>query len=162
MGKETLTIIKADISREVIAKIHPKHLKLGKMEFKATVEVDSSAATELDTDARFVARLYDDATKKYKDCVIVSARRIQQADDLSGVLKLTDQELEQEADPGRPTVYVPFPILEELAARGDRTAGRALAAIDRWLEARGSPRLCSVATDPRPTAGPTASAQPVA
>ena len=37
------------------------------MEFKATAEVDTKAADELDTDARFVAKLYDDATNLYKE-----------------------------------------------------------------------------------------------
>lgn len=93
MGKETLTIIKASLHNEVQKKAKPKHLKLGKLEFKATVEVDSSAAKELDTDARFVAKLYDDATQKYKECVNKIALLVVRADDLAGVAPLTKEEL---------------------------------------------------------------------
>ena len=57
MGKEILTIIKADVKNEVAKAVKPKVIKPRSMMFVATSEVDKSAAKELDTDARFVAKL---------------------------------------------------------------------------------------------------------
>ena len=95
MGKETLSIIKADVNKEITRTVKPKHIRLGTLEFKATVEVDAKAAKELDTDVRFVAKLYDDATKKYKALLTECCLRVQQADDLAGVMPLTQTEFRQ-------------------------------------------------------------------
>lgn len=95
MATETLTIINGDVSKEVIAKLRPKYFRPGKLEFKATVDVDKSAAKELDTDARFVAKLYDDATRKYKQCVDDTALRVYEADNLSRAIPLSDKELKE-------------------------------------------------------------------
>lgn len=93
--KEVLTIIKADVSKEINAKVKPKFLKLGKMEFKTTVEVEKKMADELDTDARFVAKLYDDATKKYKELLSACCLKVQYYNDLSKMIPLTDKELKE-------------------------------------------------------------------
>ncbi|MEM6741633.1 MAG: hypothetical protein AAF646_16105 [Pseudomonadota bacterium] len=93
MGKETLTIIKADVANEVIRTVKPKFVDLGKMTFVATCEVDKSAAKELDTDARFVAKLYDDATKEYKKMLTEVSLRVQAANNLGSVMPLTAKEL---------------------------------------------------------------------
>lgn len=95
MGKETLTIIRADVKNEVVKAVKPKFVELGNMTFKATCEVDSSAAKELDTDARFVAKLYDDATKEYKKLVGEVSLKVQAADNLGSVMPLTDKECKQ-------------------------------------------------------------------
>ncbi|MEX0286451.1 MAG: hypothetical protein AB3N23_17735 [Paracoccaceae bacterium] len=95
MGKEKLTIIKADIKNEVSKAVKPKFIKLGNMNFVATCEMDSSAAKELDTDVRFVAKLYDDATAEYKKMLTEVSLRIKQADDLGGVMPLTDKECKE-------------------------------------------------------------------
>ncbi|MEM1429751.1 MAG: hypothetical protein AAGG09_09860 [Pseudomonadota bacterium] len=95
MGKETLTIIKADVANEVNKVVKPKFIKLGKMTFVATCEVDASAAKELDTDARFVAKLYDDATKEYKKLLTEVSLRVQTAENLSSIMPLTDKELKE-------------------------------------------------------------------
>ncbi|MEM9250191.1 MAG: hypothetical protein AAGB05_16040 [Pseudomonadota bacterium] len=95
MGKETLTIIKADVANEVTRMVKPKFVKLGKMTFTATCEVDSSAAKELDSDARFVAKLYDDATKEYKKLLTEVSLRIQNADNLGSVMPLTAKECKE-------------------------------------------------------------------
>ncbi|MGF1445000.1 MAG: hypothetical protein ACFBRM_02235 [Pikeienuella sp.] len=102
MGTEKLTIIKADVKNEVSKAVNPKFVKLGNMTFVATCEVDKSAAKELDTDARFVAKLYDDATKEYKKLLAEVSLRYQAADNLGSVLPLTDQECKQlDADVGK-------------------------------------------------------------
>lgn len=93
MGKETLTIIKADVRNEVVKAVKPKFMKLGNMTFTATCEVDKSAAKELDSDARFVAKLYDDATKEYKKLLTEVSLRVQTADNLASVLPLTAAEM---------------------------------------------------------------------
>lgn len=95
MGKETLTIIKADVKNEVNKAVNPKFIKLGNMTFTATCEVDKSAAKELDTDVRFVAKLYDDATKEYKKLLGEVAVRVQAADNLASVMPLTKQECKE-------------------------------------------------------------------
>ncbi|MEW2911516.1 hypothetical protein [Leisingera sp. JC11] len=95
MATEKLTIIKADVKNEVTKKVKPKFVQLGNMNFAATVEVDKSAAKELDTDARFVAKLYDDATKEYKKLVNECSLRVSQANDLGSVMPLTDKECKE-------------------------------------------------------------------
>ena len=102
MGKEKLTIIKADVKNEVTKAVKPKFVELGKMTFVATCEVDSSVAKELDNDARFVAKLYDDATKEYKKLVREISLRVQTADNLGSVMPLTDKECKEfDADIGK-------------------------------------------------------------
>ncbi|MCH2165302.1 MAG: hypothetical protein MK098_11705 [Marinovum sp.] len=99
MGKEILTIIKADVKNEVAKAVKPKVIKPRSMMFVATCEVDKSAAKELDTDARFVAKLYDDATIEYKKLVAEVSLRVQAADDLATILPLTPKEIkEMDAD----------------------------------------------------------------
>ena len=95
MGKETLTIIKADVKNEVYKAVKPKFIKLSNMTFTATCEMDKSAAKELDTDARFVAKLYDDATKEYKKLLNEVNLRTQAAENLASVLPLTDKECKE-------------------------------------------------------------------
>ena len=95
MGKEKLTIIKADVKNEVAKIVKPKFVELGKMTFVASCEVDSSVAKELDTDARFVAKLYDDATKEYKKLLGEVSLRVQTADNLGSILPLTDKECKE-------------------------------------------------------------------
>ncbi|KAE9627368.1 MULTISPECIES: hypothetical protein [Parasedimentitalea] len=95
MGKEKLTIIKADVKNEVAKIVKPKFVELGKMTFVASCEVDSSVAKELDTDARFVAKLYDDATKEYKKLLGEVSLRVQAADNLGSVMPLTDKECKE-------------------------------------------------------------------
>lgn len=102
MGKEKLTIIKADVNNEVTKAVKPKFIKLGKMTFLASCEVDSSVAKELDTDARFVAKLYDDATKEYKKLLGEVSLRVKTADDLGSIMPLTDKECKEvDADIGK-------------------------------------------------------------
>ncbi|MEM7059643.1 MAG: hypothetical protein AAF557_18820 [Pseudomonadota bacterium] len=95
MATEKLTIIKADVKNEVTKAVKPKHIKLGNMGFQATCEVDKSVAKELDTDVRFVAKLYDDATKEYKKLVGEVGLRVQTADNLASVMPLTDKECKE-------------------------------------------------------------------
>lgn len=95
MAKETLTIIKADVKNEVTKAVKPKFVQLGNMNFAATVEVDKSMAKELDTDARFVAKLYDDATKEYKKLLNECSLRVQAANNLGSVLPLSDKECKE-------------------------------------------------------------------
>jgi len=95
MATEKLTIIKADVKNEVTKKVKPKFVQLGNMNFTATVEVDKSAAKELDTDARFVAKLYDDATKEYKKLVNECSLCVSKANDLGSVMPLSDKELKE-------------------------------------------------------------------
>jgi hypothetical protein len=95
MAKETLTIIKADVKTEVTKTVKPKFVKLGNMSFTATVEVDKDMAKELDTDARFVAKLYDDATAEYKKLLSECCLRVDAADKLGSVLPLTDAEVKE-------------------------------------------------------------------
>ncbi|WP_420005301.1 hypothetical protein [Arenibacterium sp. LLYu02] len=95
MAKETLTIIKADVKNEVTKTVKPKFVKLGNMSFTATVEVDKDMAKELDTDARFVAKLYDDATAEYKKLLSECCLRVDAADKLGSVLPLTDKEVKE-------------------------------------------------------------------
>lgn len=92
MATEKLTILQADIQNEIAKQVKPKHLKLGKLEFKAIVEVDKKAVDELDEDARFVAKLYDDATKVYKKLVNASAKRYWDAEQMASVIPLSDKE----------------------------------------------------------------------
>ncbi|MBY6138090.1 hypothetical protein KUV26_01440 [Leisingera daeponensis] len=95
MATEKLTIIKADVKNEVTKKVKPKFVQLGNMNFAATVEVDKSVAKELDTDARFVAKLYDDATKEYKKLLNECTLRVDAANNLGSVLPLTDKECKE-------------------------------------------------------------------
>ena len=92
MGTEKLTIIKADVKNEVMKAVKPKCIKLSNMTFTATCEVDKSVAKELDTDARFVAKLYDDATKEYKKLLSEVSLKVQAVDNLGSVMPLTDKE----------------------------------------------------------------------
>ena len=95
MATEKLTIIKADVKNEITKKVKPKFVKLGNMNFAATVEVDTKVAAELDTDARFVAKLYDDATKEYKKLLNECSLRVSQANDLGSVMPLSDKECKE-------------------------------------------------------------------
>ncbi len=95
MGTEKLTIIKADVKNEVTKAVKPKFIQLGNMTFTATCEVDKSVAKELDTDVRFVAKLYDDATKEYKKLLTEVSVRTQEAENLSSVMPLTDKECKE-------------------------------------------------------------------
>ncbi|MBY6065394.1 hypothetical protein KUW17_01480 [Leisingera aquaemixtae] len=95
MATEKLTIIKADVKNEVTKKVKPKFVKLGNMTFVATVEVDKDVAKELDTDARFVAKLYDDATKEYKMLLSECCLRVDAANNLGSVMPLSDKEVKE-------------------------------------------------------------------
>ncbi|MDC0656895.1 hypothetical protein N6L27_02660 [Leisingera sp. SS27] len=95
MATEKLTIIKADVKNEVTKKVKPKFVQLGNMNFAATVEVDKKVAAELDTDARFVAKLYDDATKEYKKLLNECCLRVDAANNLGSVMPLSDKECKE-------------------------------------------------------------------
>lgn len=95
MATEKLTIIKADVKNEVTKAVKPKFVKLGNMTFQATCEVDKKVANELDTDARFVAKLYDDATKEYKKLLNEVSLRVQSADNFASIIPLTDKEYKE-------------------------------------------------------------------
>ena len=56
------------------------------MELKALSDDLAKVAKELDTDARFVAKLYDDATKEYKKLLAECSVRVHVADKLGSVL----------------------------------------------------------------------------
>ncbi|NSY38119.1 hypothetical protein [Leisingera sp. ANG59] len=95
MATEKLTIIKADVKNEVTKKVKPKFVQLGNMNFAAAVEVDKKVATELDTDARFVAKLYDNATKEYKKLLNECCLRVDAANNLGAVMPLSDKECKE-------------------------------------------------------------------
>jgi|GEM_PF-5246759 len=91
-GKERLKVIKGNLGKELRAQVKPKAVVIPDLVFRADYVVETKLAKKLDTDARFVAKLYDDATRLYKELMMKLAKLYVEADGLASIIPLSDQE----------------------------------------------------------------------
>jgi carbon monoxide dehydrogenase subunit G len=133
MGMEKLTILKGDVSKEAGKKANPKAIKLANAWFEVTLEVEKKLAGKLDTDVRFVSKLYDDVTKNYRKLVDDTADLWRKAESnavaMAPIVKAKDLQAKFDADraklfkncEGQITKNVNQHINRWLQVRKDRT-----------------------------------------
>jgi CII-binding regulator of phage lambda lysogenization HflD len=92
---ERLKIIEGDIAREIRRKVRLKYIEIPNLVFRVSYVVETSLAKKLDTDVRFVSKLYGDATDLYEELQFKVARACIETDNLGSIMPLKDSELSE-------------------------------------------------------------------
>jgi DNA repair exonuclease SbcCD ATPase subunit len=126
MAQESLTLLKGDISKEARKLVNPKFVEFKQATFTVTFKMDSALADKLDTDARFVSKLYDDITKEYEELVQYFAMKWQHAEDYASILPLSKEEKKELIDD----------LEDAFEKYRKRVVEKAEDHVDKWLQVR--------------------------